>query len=248
MTMRRPRLRVALAALVLGVLAGNGVVAGSASADTTAVTCEAGIVMGGFSDSHCVNEVPFGNYFHKSFPERTNTAISVVNAGTAATVKANVMGVEVAIVCETASGSGILNTAGSGSTMYSEAYEVKITFGNCSVESPVTGCEVSGGTVTTKPLVFTTKGQGMGVKVAPESPSVLAEITIVNCPPQASVFNGTWPLKGSVVLTPHGATLTSGHTETTVQGTLTWFGPYKAGLTSNLTFKASNGSGLAFTT
>jgi hypothetical protein len=248
--MSRPRIRAALLVLVLGVLAGNGVAAGSASADTTAVTCEAGLVVIGFSDSHCTVEAGPGSFFHRSFPENTSSPITVVSipGTTAATVKAHVMGVEVSIVCTTASGTGILNTVGSGATMYSEGYEVKITFGNCTVESLAPGCVVHGGTVTTKPLVFTTKGQGMGVKVEPELGSVLAEITIENCPPQAANFNGTWPLKGSVVMTPHGATLTSGHTETTVQGTLTWFGANKAGLTSSLTLKGPNGDGLAFTT
>jgi hypothetical protein len=240
--MKRPGIRVALLALVLGVLAGNGIAAGSASADTTAVTCEAGLVINGFSDSHCVNEAATGSFFHRSFTPNTSSPVTIVNAGMAATLKANVNGVEVAVVCNTASGTGILNTVGSGSTMYSEVYEAKITFGNCSVESPP--CVVHGGTVTTKPLIFTTKGQGMGVKVEPEAGMVLAEITIDSC----MGLTGTWPLKGSVVLTPHGATLTSEHSATTVQGTLIWFGTHKAGLTSNLTLKGPNGDGLAFTT
>ncbi len=237
--------RAALWIVLLGILA-SGVSAGSASADTTAVTCEAGLSVGGFADSHCVNETINANFFHKSFPTNTSSPITIVNAGMAATIKAHVMGVEVSIECMTAGGSGILNTVG-GPPMYSEAYEVKITFGNCSVEK-FPGCTVSGGTVTTKPLVFTTKGQEMGVEVAPENPPILAEVTIDGCPPQTAIFNGTWPLKGSVVLTPHGATLTSEHTPTTIQGTLTWFGPNKAGLTSNLTLKGPTGAGLAFTT
>jgi hypothetical protein len=245
--MRRPGIRAALLILVLGVLAGNAVAADSASADTTAVTCEAGIVMGGFSDSHCVNEVAFGNFFHKSFTSNTSSPITVVNAGMAATVKANVNGLEVSVKCETASGSGILNTVNNPPAMYSEGYEVKITFSNCTVES-TTSCEVKGGTVTTKPLVFTTKGQGMAVKVEPETGEVLAEITIENCPTQISGLNGTWPLKGSVVMTTHGATLTSEHNATTGQGTLLWFGMHKAGLTSSLTLKGLNGDGLSFTT
>jgi hypothetical protein len=228
-------------ALVLGVLAGNGVATGSASADTTAVTCEAGVVIEGFSDSHCVNEAVNASFFHRSFTPNSSSSVTIVNAGMAATLKASVNGAEIAVECTTASGTGILNTVGSA-PMHSEVYEAKITFGNCTVES--TTCTVHGGTVITKPLVFTTKGQEMGVKVEPESGMVLAEITIENC----LGANGTWPLKGSVVLIPHGATLTSGHTETTIQGTLMWFGMHKAGLTSNLTLKGPNGDGLAFTT
>jgi hypothetical protein len=239
--MKRPGIRIALLVLMLGVLAGNGVVAGSASADTTAVTCEAGVVVGGFSDSHCVNEVVNGNFFHRSFTPNTSSPITIVNAGMAATLKASVNGAEVAVECTTASGTGILNTVGAA-PMHSEVYEAKITFGNCSVE--FTSCTVQGGTVITKPLVFTTKGQEMGVKVEPETGMVLAEIVIENC----AGLTGTWPLKGSVVMTPHGATLTSGHTETTIQGTLLWLGMHKAGLTSSLTLKGPNGDGLAFTT
>jgi hypothetical protein len=243
--MRNRGIRTALSLVVLGVLA-SGIAAGSASADTTAVTCEAGLSVGGFSDSHCVNETIYGNFFHKSFTPNTSSPITIVNAGMAATIKANVSGLEVSVECTTASGSGILNTVG-GPPMYSEAYEVKITFGGCTVES-TTGCTVSGGTVTTKPLTLTTKGQEMGVKASPELGSVLAEITIDNCPASIAGLNGTWPLKGSVVLTPHGATLTSEHTPTTIQGTLLWFGMHKAGLTSNLTLKGPTGAGLAFTT
>jgi hypothetical protein len=165
----------------------------------------------------------------------------------AATIKANVSGLEVAVECTTAAGTGILNTVGAA-PMYSEGYEVKITFSGCTVES-TTGCTVSGGgTITTEPLVFTTKGQEMGVKLSLESGSVLANITIDNCPAPITGLNGTWPLKGSVVLTPHGATLASEHTPTTIQGTLMWFGTHKAGLTSNLTLKGPTGAGLAFTT
>jgi hypothetical protein len=244
--MRSPGIRTALLIVALGVLVGSGVAAGSASADTTAVTCKAGFSTPGFTDPHCVGVGMFGSFFHESFPENTSSPITIVNAGMAATIKANVSGLEVSVECTTASGSGILNTVG-GPPMYSEGYEVKITFGGCTVES-TTGCTVSGGTVTTKPLVFTTKGQEMGVKVSPELGSVLAEITIDNCPAPITGLNGTWPLKGSVVLTPHGATLTSEHTPTTIQGTLLWFGTHKAGLTSNLTLKGPSGAGLAFTT
>jgi hypothetical protein len=244
--MRRPRIRTALLVAVLGILAGSGVAAGNASADTTAVTCEAGLSIGGFSDSHCVNETVNANFVHKSFPANTSSPITIVNAGMAATIKSNVMGLEIPIACTTASGSGILNTVG-GASMYSEGYEVKITFSGCTVEG-ISGCTVSGGTVTTKPLVFTTKGQGMGVKVAPESGSVLAEIVIDGCPGGLGILNGTWPLEGSVVMTPHGATLTSEHSATTIQGTLLWFGSHRAGLASSLTLKGPTGAGLAFTT
>jgi hypothetical protein len=245
-TVIRLGIRTALAVVLLGIVAGSGVGIGSASADTTAVTCNPATGGGGFSDSHCVNKVTDGaTFIHQGFPENTSSPITIVNAGMAATIKSNIGGLEISVACTTASGSGILNTQG-GAEMYSFG-TAGITFSGCTVENTV-GCTVSGGTVTTKPLVFTTKGQGMGVKFAPETPSVLAEIVIDGCPAPITGLNGTWPLTGSVVLTPHGATLTSEHTETTIQGTLIWFGTHKAGLASSLTLKGPSGAGVAFTT
>ena len=69
--MRSPGIGTALLVIVIGTLAVSGVAVGSASADTTAVTCEAGLSIGGFADSHCVNETINANFFHKAFPTRS---------------------------------------------------------------------------------------------------------------------------------------------------------------------------------
>ena len=125
-----------------------------------------------------------------------------------------------------------------------------ITFSSCTVASPVGfGCVVSGGTMKTKPLLFTTKGEGMGVKFSPETGTTLGEVKIESCALPASVLNNTWSLSGSVVLTPHSATLTSTHAETTTQGTLTFVGGNVAGLATSLTLKGKvSGAGIAWTT
>jgi hypothetical protein len=239
--MLRLGIRIALLAAVVCVVA-----AGSASAETTAAVCKPVAGGAGFSDSHCVTSVGAGATFaHETTPVNTQAQISVTNAGMAATLRTNVSGVEVSVACNTASGIGFLENRFPGTIeMNVHVIFKKITFGGCTVEN-IPGCTVSGGTVETNVLIFSTLGLGMGIKVAPETGSELAWVTIDGC--SATFLNGTWPVNGSVVLTPHGVTLTSEHNATTGQGTLSWLG-HKAGLTSSLKFVTSNGSGIAFTT
>jgi hypothetical protein len=190
-------------------------------------------------------------FVHESLSQNTSTPITITGGGTpAATVKATVGSFTVAVSCNAASGTGILNTQGANPPreMFSWG-TAQITFTLCGIEDPLNfTCTVTGGTVKTRSLVWTTEGKGMGVEFAPETGSTLAEVTISGCSGVAAPLNGTWPLEGTVVLTPHGATLTSTHAETTAQGTLTFFSN-PAGLTSNLTLKSTfTGAGIAFTT
>lgn len=241
--MNRLAIRTALVLALLGAFAGSGLGTGSASAsDITGVTCSPVTTGAIFADVDCSKSAtgPSG-FVHQTLPENTSIPITILDAENAATLKTIVSGVEVMVNCASASGSGILSTAGEPE-MYSFG-TAKITFHECTVEG-MNSCKVSGGTVTTEPLLFTTKGQGMGVKVEAENPPVLAEITITNC----LGLNGTWPLKGSVVLTPHNDILASTHAETTLQGTLLWFGSHKTGLTSSLTMIGPNTRHISWTT
>lgn len=249
--MTRLSIRTAAVVALLGVVAVSGIATGSASAsNTTGFTCRAtGLGGVGFSDSHCVTAVGSGATFvHEALPENTSLPIAITNEGTpAATIKATVpkVGIPIAISCTTAAGKGIFNTQGAvpPKEMYSWG-SAEIKFSGCTVEMPTgSGCTVTSGTVNTKPLLFTTYEQGMGVKFGPETGTTLAAVEISGCTGVASAFNGTWPLSGSVVLTPHGTTLASTHAESTAQGTLTFIGGNVAGLTSNITFKSTGGSG-----
>lgn len=246
--MIRSSIRTALACALCAVVIA-GVAVASASAQTTAVECKPVAGGVGFSDSHCVTVAGSGAAFaHETIPVNTQRTISITGAGTAATLRTNFAGVEVMVACTTASGTGFLENHFPGLIeMYAHIVFKKITFGSCTVEN-IPGCTISGGTVETNVLIFDTSGQPMGIKVAPETGSELAWVTIDGCPPTASILNGTWPLEGSVVLTPHGATLTSEHGATTSQGTLHWLSGHKAGLTTSLTLVSATGSGIAFTT
>jgi hypothetical protein len=238
---------------LLGVLTGSAVTGSAAASNTTGVTCKAALGGAGFSDSHCVNAVGSGAAFvHESLSPNTSTPITITEGGApAATFKSTVSPFTVAISCNSASGTGILNTAVPipPREMYSWG-TAEITFGNCGIEAPLNfTCTVFEGTVKTSALVWTTEGQGMGVEFAPETGATLAKATISGCSGMAAPLNGTWPLEGTVVLTPHGATLTSTHAETTMQGTLTFVGGNPAGLTTNLTVKSKfAAAGIAFTT
>jgi hypothetical protein len=252
--MKRRGIRIAAVVALLAALAASAMTASASATNTTGVTCRStGFGGAGFSDSHCVNAVASGAAFvHESLPQNTSTPITITGGGApAATFKATLAGFTLAVSCNGASGTGILNTQGANPPreMYSWG-TAEITFSLCGIEAPLSfTCTVTGGTVQTRPLLWTTEGKGMGVEFAPETGTTLAEATISGCSGLAAPLNGTWALSGTVVLTPHGATLTSTHAETTMQGTLTLGGSNPAGLTSNLTVKGTiTGAGIAFTT
>lgn len=250
--MKKHPIRTALVLALLGAVAGSGIATSTASASTTTgVTCKAVTTGATFSDSHCVTTSGGGSGFiHESLPQNTSTPITIAGAATTS-VKSTIASVPVEIACSAAAGTGILNTQGpvGAQEMYSWG-TAEITFSGCSLVSPTGfGCTVGSSTLKTNPLLFTTKEQGMGVKLAPETGTTIAEVKIDGCTGVASVFNGAWPLSGSVVLTPHGATLNSTHAETTAQGTLTFIGGNVAGLATSLTLKGTvAGWGISFTT
>lgn len=249
--MDRPGNRTLLSIALLIVAAVSGSAAANASAaGTTAYTCAAGSGAG-FSDAHCVNAVGSGAAFvHAPITQTTN--ITITNAGTAngttestsATFKANIQGVEIPFVCTTVSGKGSIENVSIGSEMVAFGH-AEITFSGCTPELG-TGCTVSGGAVTTEPLTFTTAGQEMGVKFAPTGPgTTLVTFTVDGCDQPG--LNRTYPITGSLVATPNGATLNTTHSGVTVQGTLKMLG-FKAGLSSSLTLKGPSGAGISFTT
>jgi hypothetical protein len=245
--MNRSRNRTFVAIALLSIAAVSGTAAASASATgTTAYTCTAGSGAG-FSDAHCVKAVGSGATF-VHVPITQATDVEITNAGTAngttestpATFKAQIMGVELSVACTTVGGKGKMENGTSGAEMIFSGTAV-LVFSGCTVEQ-LPDCTVSGGSVTTNSLTFTTAGQGMGAKVAPTTGTVLANVTIDGCN-----LNVTLPLTGSLVLTPNGATLNTTHNEITLQNTLKFAGQ-KAGLSLSLTSIGPSGAGLAFTT
>jgi hypothetical protein len=245
--MNKLAIRTVLAlSLFLLAAAISGVGVGSAAAgNTTGVLCAAVTTGATFSDSDCTTAQAGGEGFvHKSFPENTSTPVTV-GSTTSTTFKTTVFSTTLTMICTSAGATNvILNTQGPGGghEMYSWGTGV-ITFSGCTVTSPAgSNCKVNLGTIKTKPLLFTTLEQGMGVKFGPESGSLIAEVKIEGCTGSAVNLNRTYELTGSVVLTPNGAVLSSTHAGTTAQGTL-FLGTSTIGMTTSLTMMTSNGSG-----
>lgn len=246
--MNKVRGRALMGASLLAVaVVSSFATAGASAATTTAYTCTAGSGAG-FSDEHCLNAVGSGaSYVHVPITQSTN--ITITNAHTAnntteaapGTFKMSIAGVEVMLSCTTVNGTGTLVNQFAPPEMIVNG-TAELTLSGCTVEQPA-DCTISGGTITTNPLKFTSALQTMAIKITPEMGSVLANITIDGC--SATVFNGTWPLSGSLTIAPSGATLTTTHAGTT--GSLT-FGSWKVGLSSSLTLKGESGAGISFTT
>ena len=242
--MTGPGIRTKIVLALLAVTALSGIAAGTSSAtSTTAFTCAGTSGGGGFSDSHCVNKVTDGaSFFHSGFTG--STALTVTNAGTPATFKANIFGVETSFVCTTVTGTGTIeNFPGSLTVEMSAKGTGELTFSGCSFEQ-IPGCTISGGSFTTKPLSFGTAGT-MTMTVFPTTGTVLAEVAVDGC--GSPSLNRTWLIEGTVTFAPHGTTLTSTHAEVTGQNSLTLDG-HKAGLTSSFVISGPSGAGFAFTT
>ncbi|HET7443646.1 MAG TPA: hypothetical protein VFJ57_03215 [Solirubrobacterales bacterium] len=240
------RAKSVLGIAVLCALALSAFGASSASAvGTTAHTCvkDSG---GSLFGPHCL-ATSSGNtekFKHVEIPTDKTTTITGNNTNTAPETKGSrasilkgaLAGVETAITCTEAGGSGWVENKTSEGEMYILA-EGKIEYKGCTVTAPAgKGCNVAGGAVTTNQIVGTSLGQGMAIKISPkEEGGKFAEITIKEC--SIAALNNTFPVTGFLKAnTENGATLTSTHAEITGQNTLK-FGGVKAGLDGALTIE-----------
>lgn len=187
------------------------------------------------SGAHCL-EGATEDYGHVKITEPIS--IDLTNERTASGTTASavsklrgaVSGVLIEIQCETVGGSGELENSAGAATGYGT-----IEYGGCRVTQPAgKGCEVTGGTVTTKTLEGTTTGQAAGkLLFSPAGEGTeIATLPFKGC--SIPALNNNFPVTGSLVAETSGATTTTTHAGVTTQNALK-FGGVKAGIEGAIT-------------
>ncbi|HVV91268.1 MAG TPA: hypothetical protein VHB53_12295 [Solirubrobacterales bacterium] len=232
-----------LCALLLSAIG----VANASAAGTTAFTCKPKSPTGGvgFSDEHCTNEVFEGATFeHASIGENVATKFAGTNNVTGsetslAILKGTLAGVAVELSATGVKTEGTITNKTVSKVMQNVGEGITVTYTGVKVTKPAgLGCTVPGETLTTKSLKSTTiEGTGAtatGVKLEPTTGTTFIEIPIEGC-----AVKGTFPVTGSAVGTPAGATLKFTPESTTGLK----FGGNTASLENTLTIRmAPNGS------
>jgi hypothetical protein len=233
--------RAVIGACVLSVMLSCAFAAQAASAaGTTAYTCKE-TKSAGFSDAHCTAASGSGPFGHVAFTDIT--VISGTNAKTSANTSGAepsvfqgvISGIPLEIECTTVVTveNGFVQNSQIESEMVASGAVNHLSYSGCTVLKPAgQGCEVAGGSVVTEQLEGTTAGVGMALKVQAVSGGLLATITLEHC--KTIVLNKSYPVTGSLLVTPNGATLATTLAGVTAQGTLI-FGGQKAGLGGKFT-------------
>jgi hypothetical protein len=234
--------RARLGLVLLAAAALGAVTAPGASAETTTYRCAEQFPGAGFSDAHCLNSVGSGGgYRHETTAPNTSYIIKVSNEQTAsgttaaapAVLETTIMSIPFRVKCLGASGSGFLDNSILSGEMVTKG-EAVLKFTSCAMESPDTQCQIPGGEVETNTLFGTSQGQGAAIKISPLSGSTLATITLQNCLNPS--LNGSYPVTGSLKVSPTGATGTTTHAVITSQATLKIL-TFKAGLSASFVVK-----------
>jgi hypothetical protein len=231
---------MALAFLALG--------AAGASAQT-AFKCVPATVGVQFKDAHCKEPgTAASGWKHEAIAPNTPVAITFTNLTTGTTRSTlRLKGVQVGVGFELQSGkvegTGTLeNNATSASAEWEGTLVLKSVTVAITASPPVTGCTVTGGTITTNTLIGTTAGLTNQWKLAPAAGERIATFTISGC--SKAALNHTYETFGSVAGSAEGATTVFTHAATTAQGTLRLAGQ-TMGLDGSLTLQAgTNGISL----
>lgn len=232
-----------LCALVLGVIA----VPNASALGTTTVTCkipeDGDKVLGdtSFAKEHCTAaDQGSGLYRHVVYGKETPTDLQVRNDTTAGIkdpiiLHTVISGIEVQVEAAELNGTGTIENKEAGEEQYVQG-ALTATFSGLTVAKPAgKGCKVKAGEVKSKELTLTTKEQGMGVKIAPASGSLIASYEIEGC--SVGALNGVYEVTGSISTTCiDGATTIFTPIETTNAATLKVRGQ-KAGLSASITLK-----------
>jgi hypothetical protein len=241
------KIKHAIATLcVLAVCGVSAQVAGAAG--TTGFTCGATEGGAGFSDAHCVTAVGSGAKFgHTAISAGTTTEALVTSDNTAASTTASApsklvtkkSGVTVEIECAVMSGTGTGKNV-AGPPMIAEGV-VSVEFKACKVLKPL-NCTITEPVVVTGAR-FNTFHNGAstterGVKVIPKE-TIFTQIVMVG---GSCVLAGTFPVEGSAIGRPSGAT-----TEFKVGEDELTFAKEAADLQSVVTSKGRLNSGQSFT-
>lgn len=248
--------RAVIGASILCALAVSAFTAVSASAapsGTRSFTCAKVGVPGTFKDAHCLQEeVTDPGYTHVPYTKKTAAVFPNSNVAQSTTasqpaiLKSTVAGVKTAIECTTVGGSGTIENVASGEESWVSG-TATVEYSGCTVTEPAgKGCVVKGGKFITNELTATTKGQGMGISIAPTTGTTISEITIEKC--SIGALNSTFAVTGSIPFPISGPTLIVTDEFVTAANTLK-FGGQKAGLDGAVTVTAgANGTGLTVTT
>ena len=227
--------------------------AAGATSGTTAFTCAAVNEGAQFKDAHCKEGKTIGGvgFSHKAFTGETD--VTLTNAGTGpgtTTAEPTFLHVVLGGVEFEFKSTEVI---GSGHLLNSLSAEVhKATLGYLIIERGVTvikpagkGCTVKKSEIATKDLAAeTVSGPTPGLKFGPKTGTTIGEITVEGC--TITGLNKTYPITGSFIATPEGATTDLFREGTTSQGTL-FVGGGKAGLAGKWTIKGPSGSGISFT-
>lgn len=201
---------------VLCALAFCAVAAASASAKgTTVFTCSKSATTKSFHDAHCTETSGTLEYGHIAVPAGESTELKVEGT-TSQVLKGSISGVSVELSATTVElkpeTMGTIVNTDHGTEPMDFSGKGTFTYTGVKVLKPSgKGCVVKEEMVSTEPLTFTSiVGEGAtktGVEFTPAAGKgqPFAEITIEKC--STTSLNGTFSLKGSLVGTPHGATL-----------------------------------------
>jgi len=236
------KIKAAFTLAMLSSMVACGSLATNASAATTLYKCQSTNQMADvqFADAHCLAPTAQDGtgYKHVAVTEEISVTTSNVQtaAGTSAsedsTLESTAAGIATAITCTTVAGAGKMKNSESGGEMIASGTST-IEYSGCTVTKPAgKGCLVKGGKVTTNSLSLTSKEQGAAFNITPTSGTEIASITIEGC--SVAGLNKTFPLTGSVKVTPNGATVTTTHAAVTAANTLKFAGQ-KAGLSGSYT-------------
>jgi hypothetical protein len=239
-----------LCTLALGLCAAQ---ATAATNGTTAFTCkETG--SGGFTKAHCAaTDAGAGKFSHVAIPQDTKTEVTGSNEKTGApeTVGSKVAEIEtpattVGIFFFEATGVSLTGTLTNKVVAGEHRVEgtVTMTLTGATAASPA-GCKIKGGKIESAPLILTTAGQGMEVKLSPLEGTKFLEFTTEGCPVEALNTKGT--VTGSVKGKLDGATLNLSKGETGAAKTLNLPGPMAVGLGASITLSGKAGEDKAFT-
>lgn len=226
--------------------------ASAAIAGTTAFTCIKAGADGKetFKTAHCKKSDGSGEFGHKKVAQDTTTDITATNEKTNAETTGptntllhlDISGIKVELQATGVHGEGTL--ANKLDAFLPEKPNehwvhgtVTLKFTGVSFINP-TNCSVEGGTLTTKPMTFTTTGTGDNVKFAPKEGTVFAEFTVTGseCP---EAIKGLYKVTGSFQGQPDGATINFDTTTITFENTLK-IRNIKCGLSSKLTVSGTD--------
>ncbi len=245
-----------LCALALSAFAAQG--ASAASNGTTLFTCK--VPSGGdvsvgqkFNKGHCKDKATDndtdanGTFRHVAFNQDVTTEITGTSENTAGVCEGSILRSTQAGVEEELSSkcSHILPEVGGvkswvtnkvDATTGEHYYEgvAFLDYTEVKVAKPAEkGCKVKNETVIAH-LKFTTLGQGANIKFSPATGEKFAEFEIEGC--SIAALNGKYEVKGSLLVEPNGATITTTEAAVTAQGTLKLRGQV-AGLEGGMTVK-----------